>query len=48
MTNQHLIIPPPEMVEKWVRMLEARSLAGAQAVLAAAVSTHSRRTRLSR
>jgi len=22
MTNQHLIIPPPEMVEKWVRMLE--------------------------
>jgi hypothetical protein len=22
MTNQHLISPPPEMVEKWVRMLE--------------------------
>jgi hypothetical protein len=22
MTNQHLIIPPSEMVEKWVRMLE--------------------------
>jgi hypothetical protein len=22
MTNQHLISPPSEMVEKWVRMLE--------------------------